>query len=88
MKNYVVKVLRYFKDKEEKVERKAGDEFETSKERYEFLKSKGAVELVEIIKEEKEEIIEEQHEEYDEDLKKDDEVVEEIITKKKKSSKK
>ena len=46
MKNYVVKVLRYFKDLEEKKDRFVGDEFETTKERYEFLKSKGAIELV------------------------------------------
>ena len=43
MKNYVVKVLRYFKDLEEKKDRFVGDEFETTKERYEFLKNKDAV---------------------------------------------
>ena len=78
MKNYVVKVSKYFKDKEEKKERKIGEEFETTKERYEFLRSKDAVELVKIIGEEKTEKLE----------KMEDVVVEEIITKKKKSSKK
>ena len=78
MKNYVVKVSKYFKDKEEKKERKIGEEFETTKERYEFLQEKGAVELVKIIGEEKTEKLE----------KMEDVVVEEIITKKKKSSKK
>ena len=78
MKNYVVKALIYFKDKKERKERKIGEEFETTKARYEFLQSKGAVELVKIIGEEKTEKLE----------KTEDVVVEEIITKKKKSSKK
>ena len=78
MKNYVVKALIYFKDKEEKKQRLIEEEFETTKERYEFLQSKGAVELVKIIGEEKTEKLE----------KMEDVVVEEIITKKKKSSKK
>lgn len=78
MKNYVVKALIYFKDKEEKKQRLIEEEFETTKERYEFLQAKGAVELVKIIGEEKTEKLE----------KMEDVVVEEIITKKKKSSKK
>lgn len=83
MKNYVVKVLRYFKDLEEKKDRFIGDEFETTKERYEFLKSKGAVELLKEPKEKKE--IEEKQFFTEEEA---DELVEEIITKKKRTSKK
>ena len=83
MKNYVVKVLRYFKDLEEKKDRFVGDEFETTKERYEFLKSKGAIELVKAPKEKKEIIDEISFEEETDDL------VDDIITeKKRKSSKK
>lgn len=82
MKNYIVKVLRYFKDLEEKKDRFVGDEFETTKERYEFLKSKGAIELVKAPKEKKEINDEISFEEET------DELVEEIITKKKKTSKK
>ena len=48
MKNYIVKALKYFKDKEEKKERFVGDEFYCTKERYEFLKANNAVKLVEI----------------------------------------
>ena len=59
MKNYVVKVLRYFKDLEEKKDRFVGDEFETTKERYEFLKQNNAVKLVEIVEEQPKEIKEE-----------------------------
>lgn len=84
MKNYVVKVLRYFKDLEEKKERLVGDEFETTKERYEFLKSKDAVELVKIIEEEKNGNEEEQFFTKEET----DELVDEIITKKKRKSSK
>lgn len=75
MKNYVVKALIYFKDKEEKKQRLIEEEFETTKERYEFLQEKGAVKLVKIIGEEKTEELEEM----------EDVVVEEIITKKKKN---
>ena len=83
MKNYVVKVLRYFKDLEEKKDRFVGDEFETTKERYEYLKSKGAVELLKEPKEKKE--IEEEQFFTEEET---DELVDEIITKKKRISKK
>lgn len=59
MKNYKVKAIRYFVDKEEMEERKANDEFYCTKERYEFLKEHKAVELIEIeVEEEKEETIE------------------------------
>ena len=84
MKNYIVKVLRYFKDLEEKKDRFIGDEFETTKERYEFLKSKDAVELVKVI-EEKKEKNEEEHFFTKEET---DELVEEIITKKKRKTSK
>lgn len=84
MKNYVVKVLRYFRDLEEKKDRFVGDEFETTKERYEFLKSKDAVELVKVIEEKKEENEEEQFFTKEET----DELVDEIITKKKRKSNK
>lgn len=59
MKNYEVKVLRYFTDKIEKEERNVGDTFYCDKERYEFLKANNAVELVEIMEEPKKEIKEE-----------------------------
>ena len=84
MKNYVVKVLKYFKDLEEKKDRFIGDKFETTKERYEFLKNKDAVELVKVIEEEKEENEEEQFFSKEET----DELVDEIITKKKRKSNK
>ena len=83
MKNYVVKVLRYFRDLEEKKERFVGDEFKTTKERYEYLKSKGAVELLKEPKEKKE--IEEEQFFTEEET---DELVDEIITKKKRKSSK
>lgn len=54
MKNYKVIALRDFNDALEKEPRTKGKEFECTKERYIYLKSKGAVELVEIIEEKKE----------------------------------
>lgn len=84
MKNYVVKVLRYFKDLEEKKDRFVGDEFETTRERYEYLKSKNAVELVKVIEEKKGKNEKEQFFTKEET----DEVVNEIITKKKRKSSK
>lgn len=55
MKNYRVKATRTFTDGVENIERIGGESiFECTKERYEFLKSKNAVELVEVIEEEKE----------------------------------
>ena len=48
MKNYKVKALRNFKDKVEQIERTKNDEFDCTKERYEFLKENKAVELIEI----------------------------------------
>ena len=53
MKNYKVIALRNFNDALEKKPRTKGKEFECTKERYIYLKSKGAVELVEIIEEKK-----------------------------------
>jgi len=54
MKNYKVRTIskyneKGFNDLEEKVWRNVGDEFYCTKERYEFLACKGAVELVEDI---------------------------------------
>ena len=46
MKNYKVQAIMKFTDKEENVKRNVGDEFETTKERYEYLKSKNAVKLI------------------------------------------
>ena len=87
MKNYIVKVLKYFKDKEEKVERKVGDEFSTTKERYEFLKEHDAVKLEKIIDEIVNEIGESEEVEkiIDEEV---DTAVDEITFKKKKRTKK
>lgn len=59
MKNYKVKVLKNFKDKVEQVERTKNDEFECTKERYEYLKENKAVELINVIEEEKKESIDE-----------------------------
>lgn len=59
MKNYKVRALKDFNDVEEnKVHRSIGDIFECTKERFEYLNSKKAVELIEIIEEKKEEIVE------------------------------
>lgn len=62
MKNYNVEAIIDFKDLEEKVQRKVGDKFKCTKERYEYLignnpKRKVAVKLINIDKEIKEEII-------------------------------
>jgi len=56
MKNYKVIALRDFNDALEKEPRTKGKKFECTKERYIYLKSKGAVELVEIIEEKKVEV--------------------------------
>lgn len=90
MKNYKVEAIMKFTDKEENgIKRNVGDIFETTKERYEFLKANNAVKLVEIqeivesvIKEEKEYVV---------PVKQMEELVEKAIiekTKKKKSKKK
>ena len=55
MKNYKVRAIEAFNDLTEEVKRKVGDEFLTSRIRYEFLKDHNVVELVEIIEEKKEE---------------------------------
>lgn len=47
MKNYLVSAIREFIDQEENKARKIGDEFYCTKERYEYLKLKNAVLLVE-----------------------------------------
>ena len=66
MKNYKVVATRKFRDSNEidpmtysKKERQQGDEFFCTKERYEFLKSNGAVTLVEIVDEVTEEVVKE-----------------------------
>ena len=57
MKNYKVEATMKFTDKEENgIKRNVGDIFETTKERYEFLKQNNAVRLVEIVEEPKKEI--------------------------------
>ena len=56
MKNYKVKAIMKFTDKEEDTKRIVDDEFFCTKERYEYLKSNGAVTLIEIV-EEKEELV-------------------------------
>lgn len=88
MKNYEVKVLRYFTDKIEKEERNVGDTFYCDKERYEFLKANNAVELVAIqatIEDVVEEVTINQEKEFNAEIKKEDL---EIKPKKKKTSKK
>ena len=59
MKNYKVKAIMKFTDKEEDTKRIVDDEFECTKERYEYLKSKGAVTLVEIVDEIIDNVVEE-----------------------------
>ena len=55
MKNYKVEAIMKFTDKTENgIKRNVGDIFETTKERYEFLKQNNAVKLVEIAEEKKE----------------------------------
>ena len=56
MKNYKVEATMKFTDKEENAKRNVGDKFETTKERYEFLKKNNAVKLIEVV-EEKEELV-------------------------------
>ena len=57
MKNYKVEAIMKFTDKEENgIKRNVGDIFETTKERYEFLKKNNAVKLIEIV-EKKEELV-------------------------------
>ena len=51
MKNYKVKAIMKFTDKEEDTKRIVDDEFFCTKERYEYLKSNGAVILIEIVDE-------------------------------------
>lgn len=88
MKNYEVKVLRYFTDKIEKEERNVGDTFCCDKERYEFLKANNAVELVAIqatIEDVVEEVTINQEKEFNVEVKQEDL---EIKPKKKKTSKK
>ena len=59
MKNYKVEATMKFTDKEENgIKRNVGDIFETTKERYEFLKKNNAVKLNEIIEEIVDEVIE------------------------------
>ena len=82
MKNYKVEVTMKFTDKEENVKRNVGDVFETTKERYEFLKQNNAVKLIEIMEEIKNDSPNE------EDLQIDNDVKNEEKPKKKKSSKK
>ena len=60
MKNYNVEAIIDFKDLEEKVQRKVGDKFKCTEERYEYLtgnnaKRKVAVKLINIDEEKKEE---------------------------------
>lgn len=85
MKNYKVKAIMKFTDKEEDTKRIVEDEFFCTKERYEYLKSNGAVILIEIV----DEIIDNVFEEVIDDTV--DEVVNELFEekpKKKKNSKK
>lgn len=90
MKKYKVRITREFTDKVEKVFREKGkvtEVFLCDEERYEYLLSKNAVRLVEVIeeKEEKKEIREEAEKQIEEVF---EEVIEEIVEKPKKSKKK
>lgn len=82
MKNYKVEATMKFTDKEENAKRNVGDIFETTKERYEFLKKNNAVKLIEIVEEIKGDSP------YEENLQIDNDVKIEEKPKKRKSSKK
>lgn len=95
MKNYKVEAIMKFTDKEENTKRNVGDQFNTTKERYDYLKSHNAVKLVEIEEVVIDEIVEDvvddiiESEEVDEIINNVvDEMVEEIIDKKNKKNKK
>ena len=98
MKNYKVEATMKFTDKEENgIKRNVGDIFETTKERYEFLKQNNAVKLIEVMEESKKSMIfvdtkneSENIKPLDEEKIKKiaDEMIEHIKPKKKKSSKK
>lgn len=86
MKNYKVQAIMKFTDKEENVKRNVGDEFETTKERYEFLKANNAVKLVEVqedietaIKEITEEEVQTVASAIVEEAKEQDKTIEEVI---------
>ena len=83
MKNYKVEATMKFTDKKENgIKRNVGDIFETTKERYEFLKQNSAVKLIEIVEKIKNDSP------YEEDLQIDNDVKIEEKPKKKKSKKK
>ena len=84
MKNYEVEAIMRFTDKEEGLTREPKDVFLCTKERFNVLKSKNAVKLIEI-KEEKTEVIINQEKTFDFEVKKEDL---EIKPKKKKNTKK
>ena len=66
MKNYKVEATMKFTDKEENgIKRNVGDVFETTKQRYEFLKQNNAVKLIEIIEEKKEEVLEDPYKDFE-----------------------
>jgi hypothetical protein len=66
MKNYKVEAIMKFTDKTENgIKRNVGDIFETTKERYEFLKQNNAVKLIEIIEEKKEEVLEDPYKDFE-----------------------
>lgn len=104
MKECKVRVLKYFRDKEEKKERFVGEEFECTKERCNYLLEHNAVEIVKDVPEITEEevqavanaIVEEAMEQektieeiVDEIVEEAvDEVVDEIITKKRRKTNK
>lgn len=104
MKEYKVRVLKYFRDKEEKKERFIGEEFECTKERCNYLLEHNAVEIINNVPEITEEqvqavanaIVEEAMEQdktieeiVDEIVEEAvDEVVDEIITKKRRKTNK
>ena len=98
MKNYKVEATMKFTDKTENgIKRNVGDIFETTKERYEFLKQNSAVKLIEIMEESKKSMtfVDTKNESEnikpldEEKIKKiADEMIEHIKPKKKKTSKK
>ena len=86
MKEYKVRVLKYFRDKEEKKERFIGEEFECTKERCNYLLEHNAVEIVKDVPEITEEEVQAVANAIVEEAV--DEVVDEIITKKRRKTNK
>ena len=79
MKECKVKVLKYFRDKEEKKERFVGEEFECTKERCNYLLEHNAVEIVKDVPEITEEEVQAVANAIVEEAIEQDKTIEEIV---------